>query len=337
MQFSPADWQRLEALRARFLDADGGTDVPDYWSSARDLELYHASFAQRIGWKWDAVLAELDRRGLLSEPMAVTDLGCGTGIAAERWLAHRGAKTLSLSLRDRSSRAVEFASARLGGSHPGLVRPEPPPGALRLVLISHVLSELSPAAVEDLLGTIEGADALIWVEPGSRELATRLVALRERLSARFTPLAPCPHRGACPLALEAGEFWCHHFAAPPREVYTSAHWSQFSRHLGIDLRSLPYSFLAMQRQPTSPAPASDLVRVLGRPREGKGHLRLDACDAAGVRTENFLVRFDKSRAKELAGEPVRERLYRMAREGERIRALELPECVEGTTHIAPQG
>jgi SAM-dependent methyltransferase len=337
MQFSPADWQRLEALRARFLDADGGTDVPDYWSSARDLELYHASFAQRIGWKWDAVLAELDRRGLLSEPMAVTDLGCGTGIAAERWLAHRGAKTLSLSLRDRSSRAVEFASARLGGSHPGLVRPEPPPGALRLVLISHVLSELSPAAVEDLLGTIEGADALIWVEPGSRELATRLVALRERLSARFTPLAPCPHRGACPLALEAGEFWCHHFAAPPREVYTSAHWSQFSRHLGIDLRSLPYSFLAMQRQPTSPAPASDLVRVLGRPREGKGHLRLDACDAAGVRTENFLVRFDKSRAKELAGEPVRERLYRMAREGERIRGLELPECVEGTTHIAPQG
>lgn len=337
MQFSPADWQRLEALRARFLDADGGADVPDYWSSNRDLELYHASFAQRIGWKWDAVLAELDRRGLLTEPMAVTDLGCGSGIAAERWLARRAAQTLSLSLRDRSARAVEFASSRLNGSHPGLVRPEPAADAPRLVLISHVLSELSPSACDELLGVIESADALIWVEPGSRELAMRLVTLRERLRARFTPLAPCPHRGACPLALDAGEFWCHHFAAPPRDVFRNAFWSQFSRNLGIDLRSLPYAFLAMQRQPASAAPASDLVRVLGRPREGKGHLRLDVCDSAGVRTENFLVRFDKSRAKELADEPDRERLYRVSREGERIRALDLPECVDGTTHIAPQG
>jgi|688.fasta_scaffold00475_19 hypothetical protein len=335
MQFSPADWQRLEALRARFLDADGGADVPDYWSSTRDLELYHASFAQRIGWKWDAVLAELDRRGLFTEPTAVTDLGCGSGIAAERWLARRGAQTLSLSLRDRSARAVEFASARLSAAHPGLVRPEPAGGAPRLVLISHVLSELSPAALEELLGSVEGADALVWVEPGSRELATRLVALRERLRARFTPLAPCPHRGACPLALDAGAFWCHHFAAPPREVYTSAHWSQFSRNLGIDLRALPYAFLAMQRQPAGAALARNLVRVLGRPREGKGHLRLDVCDAAGVRTENFLVRFDKGRAKELAGEPARERLYLVQREGERIRALDPPEFVDGATHIAP--
>lgn len=335
MQFSPADWQRLEALRTRFLDADGSSDTPDYWSSARDLELYHASFAQRIGWKWDAVLAEIDRRGLLQESFAVTDHGCGSGIAAERWLARRAARTSSMTMFDRSARAVEFAGARLESLHPGMLRSEPAPGSPQLVLVSHVLSELGEEACEQLLERLASADALVWIEPGSRELSNRLVSLRERLSRTHTPLAPCPHRAACPLAADSGSFWCHHFAAPPREVFQSAFWSQFSRTLGIDLRALPYSFLVMQRQPSSPAPAADLLRVLGRPREGKGHLRLDVCDAQGVRTENFLSRFDKERARELAHEPTRERLYRVVREEGRIRELRLPECVDGTTHSAP--
>ena len=62
MPFTPQDFKRLEALRARFLDADSVNDTPDYWKDERDLELYHASFGERIGWKWAAVQALIPRR-----------------------------------------------------------------------------------------------------------------------------------------------------------------------------------------------------------------------------------------------------------------------------------
>lgn len=57
MNLSRQDRHVLERLRQRFLQA-----LPHrtpYWTNKRELELYHATFAQRIGWKWRAVLDEL--------------------------------------------------------------------------------------------------------------------------------------------------------------------------------------------------------------------------------------------------------------------------------------
>ncbi|MBP9903596.1 MAG: hypothetical protein KBH45_19240, partial [Verrucomicrobia bacterium] len=61
MNWETIDWATLGRLRSEFLA--GATSGRDYWQSESDLASYDATFAQRIGWKWDYVLAELTRRG----------------------------------------------------------------------------------------------------------------------------------------------------------------------------------------------------------------------------------------------------------------------------------
>ena len=98
--------------------------------------------------------------------------------------------------------------------------------------------------------------------------------------------------------------WCHLFARPPAEVHTTGEWSEVHRELRIDLRSLPYSFLALRRAAVEPPSGA---RLLGRPRFQKGRVLLDLCDAAGVETAPMLQRSDKALFKALkdtAGELV---------------------------------
>ena len=90
MSLPRPDFALLERLRARFLDApsEGG----DYWSSPDLLAAYDATFGERIGWKWDAVLAELRARGWAPPAgTAVLDWGCGSGVAGRRVLGAFGA------------------------------------------------------------------------------------------------------------------------------------------------------------------------------------------------------------------------------------------------------
>ena len=78
------DWEALETLRRCFLEgapADGS-----YWREWSDLASYDFTYGQRIGWKWDAVLDELARRGWQPPSGPLLDWGCGSGIAGPRVL-----------------------------------------------------------------------------------------------------------------------------------------------------------------------------------------------------------------------------------------------------------
>jgi len=55
------DWAALDRLRAIFLRGEPAAEP--YWRDAGDLAAYDATFGERIGWKWDAALAELRQRG----------------------------------------------------------------------------------------------------------------------------------------------------------------------------------------------------------------------------------------------------------------------------------
>lgn len=91
------------------------------------------------------------------------------------------------------------------------------------------------------------------------------------------------------LAAENSRHWCHHFANPPREVFMNAFWSHFSRIMGVDLRSLPISYLVMDRRPAPPV-AEGAVRILGRPRLYKPYALLQGCDAVGIREKQLAKR-----------------------------------------------
>ena len=275
------DRAALERLRAVFLNGVGAER--DYWQSEADLAAYDATFAQRIGWKWDHVLGELEQRGWQPPPGPVLDWGCGSGVATRAWLDRWGRERAGeVWFWDRSPLAVRFAAGRAREKYPGLSVAEGVPEAPGTVLLSHVLTELDAAATEAVLGVVSRATAVVWVEPGTYEASWRLIRLRERLRGAFHVVAPCTHGAGCGLLAPGQEaHWCHHFAAPPPAVFTDPFWGRFARWIGVDLRSLPVSYLVLDRRPPRPLPAGT-VRVLGRPRVYKAHAAALACEAAGV-------------------------------------------------------
>lgn len=283
MDWESIDWPSLERLRAAFLDGTAG--VQDYWLGERDLHSYDQTFAQRIGWKWDYVLNELKRRGWTPPHGDVLDWGCGTGIAGRAFVEHCGPATMSaLTLWDRSTRAMEFAARRARERFPALnVRTETPTGhKLATLLLSHVLTELSGNQLDDILLLASEASCVVWVEPGTHVASRRLVEAREKLRGRFHVVAPCTHQAACGMLAPGNErHWCHHFAPSPPQVFTDGNWARFAKVAGVDLRSLPLSFLVLDKRPQPPL-SPGATRVIGDARVYKAHAQLLACDDSGV-------------------------------------------------------
>jgi hypothetical protein len=276
------NWHALQRLRTVFLEAR--PPVRDYWHSETELASYDATFAQRIGWKWDFVLDELRRRGWQPPAGEILDWGCGTGVAARAFLDHHGTHNVTrLWYWDRSALARNFAVQRARQKYPGLAVEAGISDNPAILLLSHVLGELNPEQIESLLPLVLRATATLWVEPGTYEASLTLIAIRERLRHRLHVVAPCLHRERCGILAPGNEpHWCHHFAPSPPEVHTDPFWGRFAHEMNIDLRSLPVSYLVLDQRPAPRAPAGS-VRVLGRPRVYKPHALILACDASGVR------------------------------------------------------
>ena len=315
--FTKAELAALAALRARFLDvsnAGGG-----YWRSEEELALYDASFGERIGWKWDAVIAELRARGWRPRAKHLADWGCGSGVAGRRVLgAWDGFE--SLAVADVSPLAMRFAGTKARDVFPRVrvraVAPsdELPPGTL--LLVSHVLNELNDTARSRLMSLVRQAAEVIWVEAGTHADSRRLIAVREELRGEFSVVAPCTHAAQCGmLAAENARHWCHHFAQAPPETSRDARWAQFGRELGIDTRSLPCSFLVLQRDGRdTPAGCS---RIIGRPREEKGRMEVLSCGESGVEELLLQKRDVPALFKELRKGRA-SALHRWTRDGRRI-------------------
>lgn len=280
------DWQRLRTLRERYL-----TDASEEYWTERDLELYDATFAQRIGWKWDAVLADLTVLGWKPQARRLFDWGCGTGIAAR--VASAWSKIGTVDVFDQSRLAMSFSinSLRLQNIE-ARARPtstEIEPGTL--LVLSHVVGELNDNELVRLAEMAATAEELIWVEPGSREISRRLSSVREILQQTGHQfIGPCTHQNACPMLEQVNErHWCHFFARPPMEVFQSAFWRRFSEEVEVDLRGLPYSYLASSRLQPSPVPP-DTERLIARPVELKAHSRLLCCGSEGLNDRIFQKR-----------------------------------------------
>ena len=281
------DWNALDRLRGAFLSGTGTSGV--YWQARSDLASYDLTFAQRIAWKWEAVLTELQARGWTPPTGTVLDWGCGSGVASRCVLRAFGPETFSaLRLFDRSSLAMEFAAERALAAFPKLPVQTGDPAGERggLLVLSHVLNELPEAGREALMEVLRRADAVLWVEPGTHADSRALVAMRERLRDEFSVIAPCTHQETCGLLAAGNErHWCHNFATPPPGVMADSDWVRFAQRMGIDLRSLPYTFLVLERKGlrTTEERFSGWARVVGAPRVYKGFTKLFSCEASGVR------------------------------------------------------
>ncbi len=309
-----AEVKELEKLRQLFLDAPKTTGVADYWQDPELLELYDNTFARRIGWKWRSVVMELAKRGW-TPPQAISrwvDWGCGTGVATEVIFdAFEGTLPKEVLLTDRSVRARKFAQAKTQLRAPSLSILECTPQELQLgrndlILLSHVMTELTSEQLQTLTRQIMSAGALIWVEPGTPFCSRRLVQVRKELSQHFHIIAPCPHQETCG-AESSEKDWCHMFAAPPMEVFQDSHWAHFSKAMNIDLRSLPTSFLVLEHKSFKTATTSSQTtehqhsrkeRMIARPRFYKGHAKFIVCNESGLKETSLSAKQHKKEFKE---------------------------------------
>lgn len=291
MNWDVVDWDVVDRLRAGFLEGTAGKN--DYWRSESDLATYDETFAQRIAWKWDYVLAELVRRHWAPPEGQVLDWGCGTGMAGRTYLKHFASPApAGLTLSDRSRLAVKFATQRTRQAFPEVQIRSPGEAGkpADLLLISHVLTELTDRQLDELLAQVQSATAVIWVEPGTHQIGRLLIDIRERLRSQFQVVAPCTHQAACGmLAPENDRHWCHHFVPADPQVFTDGNWVRFGHLAGIDLRSLPVSFLVLDKRP-APALPAEAVRVIGRPRVYKAYALLFGCDSASTRDRRLMKR-----------------------------------------------
>ena len=349
MNWLNLDWPALDRLREGFLG--GGPATGPYWKSASDLASYDFTYGERIGWKWDQVLRELRLRGWRPRSTNVVDWGCGSGVASRRLIEFFGPENFSaLTLWDHSPAACEFTAEAARRAFPQLVIASATPGFVApasdepvgLLVISHVLNELSATDLAGLRAMISRAEEVLWVEPGTHAVSRTLGALRDEFSAAFRIVAPCTHQLSCP-ALAPGKErdWCHFFAPPPSEIFANPDWVKFGQRAGIDLRSLPYCFVALERARFAAAPSSDvrnetggrlspesadqtptvssdLSRVIGRPELFKPYARLLNCDATGLTELELPKRADPALFKQLerTKSPL---VYRWQRDGTKIR------------------
>jgi hypothetical protein len=321
MTWSELDWNSLNRHREQFLE--GSVCEGPYWTSDTDLASYDMTFGERIGWKWDAVLDELRIRGWEPAGGTVLDWGCGSGIAGRRVVGRFGARHFeSLAVWDHSPIATDFARDSAAGEFPGLSVAAATTGYLRakepigLLLISHVMNELRPDALGEIRALIARSRAVIWTEPGSRETSRRLGALRDEFRGEFKLVAPCTHVGPCPILAPGSErHWCHHFAAPPPFIFADSNWVKFGQRAGIDLRSLPYSFMALDRDWR--CESAGMSRVIGRPEHFKPYARLLNCDKDGL-AELMVMRRDSPALYKELEKARRPLIYKWERSGTKI-------------------
>ncbi len=329
MTWTELDWKALDRLRDKFLH--GTAAGAPYWESPDDLASYDLTYGERIGWKWDHVLRELRLRGWSPGTNArhVFDWGCGSGVAARRVISFFGAEHFeTLTVWDHSPLATDYAeqaaqrafpALRVAQATPGLLASDSPIG---LLIISHVLNELAPDSLAALRGLIARADAVLWVEPGTHAISRDLGTIRDDLRSIFRIVAPCTHELGCPMFAEGNDrHWCHFFAPPPSEIFANPDWVKFGHRAGIDLRSLPYAFVALEKNPAnrSPSPTTNptLSRVIGRVEHFKPYARLLNCDANGLAELELLKRADPALFKQLdrTKAPL---VYRWRRDGDKI-------------------
>jgi hypothetical protein len=188
--------------------------------------------------------------------------------------------------------------------------------SIGLLVISHVLNELSPEAVEEIRKLIARSRAVLWTEPGSRETSRALGALRDSFVGEFQVVAPCTHANPCPILGYGNErHWCHFFAAPPPAIFADSNWVKFGRRAGIDLRSLPYSFMALDRE--WKGSVGGFSRVIGRPEAFKPYLRLLNCDDGGLAEIEIMKRHAPALNKEMPKEKL-PLVYKWERAGDAI-------------------
>ncbi|AKU19278.1 hypothetical protein VV02_24465 [Luteipulveratus mongoliensis] len=207
----------------------------------------------------------------------VADLGGGTGATA--WAAAQIWPSLDrVTVLEQVPEALDLGRRLVSGADlPPITWTrwrlgEPVPEA-DLVTVSYVLSELTAQQQADVVARAQTSArrAVLVIEPGTPDGHRRILAARSALlDLGWTPLAPCPHALACPLAERD---WCHFSARVNR---SALHRKVKGGELSHEDEKFSYILAVPSAVGGEPA-----ARVVRHPQKRKGLVELQLCRPDG--------------------------------------------------------
>lgn len=222
---------------------------------------------------------ELLRQSGVPEITTLTDVGSGTGSAL--WAAREVFSIRNAALIEREPGMIALAKRLLedtedvtaNWTQQDMLTADLPPADL--VTASFCLGELAqPDAARMVQRLWQAArTALLIVEPGTPAGHARIrayAALLRELGAHMA--APCPSFAGCPIAADD---WCHFTVRVER---TGLH--RYLKDGTLPYEDEKFSFLAVTREPASPAAA----RIRRRPLVHSGFVELPLCRDGAAET-----------------------------------------------------
>ena len=269
-----------EDLSRRYREGAAGAPVA---RSREDVLAYAAFRLPATFAAAAAAMAEVRAVRPAWEPRTVLDLGAGTGAAS--WAAASTWPSLERVTAVEAAPAMAELGRALGAAGPPALASAEwrlcdladgvPAEPHDLVVLAYVAGELrAEARARVVAGAWRAAAAvLLVVEPGTPRGYAAVVEARAALLREGARTAgPCPHDEPCPMA---GGDWCHFAVRLPR---SGAHRAAKRAALGHEDEK--YSWAALARDATGRAEA----RVLRHPQIRGGHVQLELCTPAGLRS-----------------------------------------------------
>lgn len=215
------------------------------------------------------------------------DIGCGSAAASLGFLEalrdKRQPAPESLELTDHSSEVTAIAKRIVMASN---LQPKEVTTAAQslnflkrenlnsgsLLILSYVLTESAPRALQNLLNRMPNLEAVAILEPSTSQDARRLQALRPiLLDLGFHLWAPCTHSKECPLLKDSDRDWCHDRLVPKLPTW----WHELESKLPMKNKTVTVSYLLARRR-IRPAHSPE-VRVIGDRLDEKTKVRQLIC------------------------------------------------------------
>lgn len=251
---------------------DGETPWAEPWAQSAYLHYYHVLNLKRLEY----VFQQASTLGFFEQIEKLIDYGAGLGAATLCALSLQKESQLPRlehHLIEKNTFAKKMASESFGDLvdlkwHSQLSDLKNLTKTNMVFVFSYSLTELQQIPTEAL-----NAEALIFVEPATRQDGRLLMKLREQLLQKgFFAWAPCVHQKECPLLHQSKTDWCHHrILNTPDEKFL-----EIEKHLPIKNKTLTFSYLLVRKRPP-PAALQNKIRVIGDPLVEKGKVRMAIC------------------------------------------------------------
>ena len=275
-----------------FIASENAKESKTPWTDIKLRQAYLSYFFPLNVLRVMRILDEARHRGFLEGIDQVIDIGSGPGTVELAFELSGLSKSVQFQNFEPSREAKKTHSLwKTQAKFVDKILPFPSENKGMFVL-SYSLNEISNWPV-----ALDSAEALMIIEPSTRDHGRRLMQVRQQLIDKgFSIWAPCTHQLACPLLTKTD--WCHH-----RFPIEKSDWfTELENHLPMRNDTLTVSYLLARK--TAPRPETVLgTRIIGDTLFEKGKVRQMICRGPEREFLSYLTRQGPINGKEWEGLP----------------------------------